>query len=49
MQKSLGKGSAWIVHSANNHTISISKYKPLVKSSFNKITKRIKPFKKRLD
>ena len=33
IQISLGKGSGWIIDSVIDHTISISKYNPLVGSS----------------
>ena len=46
MQKSLGKGSDWIIDSVINHTINISKYNPIAGSSYQ-TTKRIKPSKKR--
>ena len=45
IQKSLGKGSGWIIDSIIGHTISISKYNPLPGSSYE-ITKRIRPSKK---
>ena len=35
IQKSLGKGSGWIIDSVIDHTISVSKCNPLVWSSFN--------------
>ena len=33
IQKSLAKGSGWIINSVIDHTISISKYNPLAGSS----------------
>ena len=48
IQKSLGKGSGWIIDSVIDHDISISKYNPLAGSIYQ-ITKRIRPYKKRLD
>ena len=44
----LEKGSGWIIDSVIDHSISISKYNPLAGSSY-KITKRIRPFMKRID
>ena len=44
IQKSLGKGSSWIVDSIIDHSISISKYNPLAG-----ITKRTKRSKKTID
>ena len=49
IQKPLGKGSGWIIDSGIDHTISISKYNPLAESSYIKLCKRIRPFKKCLD
>ena len=40
-QKSLGKGSDWIIDSAIDHTISISKYNPLAGSSYIKLQKEL--------
>ena len=37
IQKSLGKGSVWIIDSVIDHTISISKYNPLNGSSYIKL------------
>ena len=37
IQKSLGKGSGWIIDSIIDHTISISKYNPLAGSSYIKL------------
>ena len=34
IQKSLGKGSGWIIDSIIDHTISISNYNPLAGSSY---------------
>ena len=39
MQKSLGNGSAWIIDSVIDHTISISEYNPLAGSSYIKLPK----------
>ena len=47
IQKSLGKGSGWIIDSVIDHTINISKYNRLAGSSY--ITQRIRPSKERLD
>ena len=41
IQKSLGKGSGCITDSVIDHTISISKYIPLVRSSYFKIPKEL--------
>ena len=41
IQKSLGKGSAWIIDSVIDHTISISKYNPLSGSSYIKLLKEL--------
>ena len=46
IQKSLGKGSGWIIDSVIDHTISISTFSW---KQLYKITKRIRPFKKRSD
>ena len=47
-QKSLGKGSGWIIDSVINHTISISKYNPLAGSSYIKLPKELNHPRKRL-
>ena len=39
IQKSLGKGSGWIIDSVIDHTISISNYNPLAGSSYIKLPK----------
>ena len=39
IQKSLGKGSGWMVDLVINHTISISKYNLLAGSSYIKLPK----------
>ena len=39
IQKSLGKGSGWIIDSVIDHTISISKHNPLAGSSYIKLPK----------
>ena len=41
IQKSLGKGSGWIIDSVIDHTISISKYNPLARSSYIKLPKEL--------
>ena len=41
IQKSLGKGSGWIIDSVIDHTISISKYNPLTGSSYIKLPKEL--------
>ena len=41
IQKSLGKGSDWIIDSIVNHTTSISKYNRLVGSSHIKLLKEL--------
>ena len=41
IQKSLGKGSGLIIDSAIDHTISISKYRPLAKRSYIKLPKKL--------
>ena len=43
IQKPLGKSSDWIIDSVIDHTINISKYKPLA------LAKRMRPSKKRID
>ena len=48
-QKYLGKGSGWIIDSVIDHNINISNYNPSPGSSYNQITKRIRPSKKRFD
>ena len=40
-QKSLGKGSHWIIYSVIDHTISVSKYNPLAGSSYIKLPKEL--------
>ena len=39
IQKSLGKGSGWIIDSVIEHSISVSKYNPLARSSYIKLPK----------
>ena len=39
MQKSLGKGSCWIIDSVVNHTINVSKYNSLAGRSYIKLPK----------
>ena len=41
IQKSLGKGSDWIIDSVVGHDINISKYNPLVGSSYIKLPKEL--------
>ena len=41
MKKSLGKGSGWIIDSVIHHTISISKYNLLARSSYIKLPKEL--------
>ena len=41
LQRSLGKGSGWIIDSVVIHTINISKYKPLAGNSFIKLIQNI--------
>ena len=41
IQKSLGKGSGWIIDSVIDHTISISKYNPLAGSSYIKLPREL--------
>ena len=41
MQKSLGKGSGWIIGSVLNYTINISRYDPLPGSSYIKFAKEL--------
>ena len=41
MQKSLGKGSGWIIDSVIYHNVNISKYNPLAGSSYTKLQKEL--------
>ena len=41
MQKSLGKGSGWIIDSVIDHNISISKYNHFSGSSYIKLPKEL--------
>ena len=41
IQKSLGKGSGWIIDSVTDYAISISKYSPLAGSSYIKLLKEL--------
>ena len=41
IQKSLGEGSGWIIDSLIDHSINISKYKPLAGSSYIKLPKEL--------
>ena len=47
-QKSLGKGSGWIIDSVIDHTISISKYNPLGRSSYIKLPTELDHLRKGL-
>ena len=49
MQKHFGKGSGWIIHSVDIHTINVSKHNPLVSSSSIKLEKKNTPSRKRFD
>ena len=49
MQKSLGKGSGWIIYLVIGHTISISKYNPLAGRSYIKLSKEFDHPRKRLN
>ena len=48
IQRSLGKGSGWIIDSVIDHNISISKYNPLAGSTYIKLSKELDYPKKRL-
>ena len=48
IQKSLGKGSGWFIDSVIDHTISISKYNPLVRSTYIKLPKELNHLRKGL-
>ena len=39
--KSLGKGSCWIINSVIDHTVNISKYNPLLGSSYIKLPNKL--------
>ena len=41
IQRSLGKNSGWIIDSAIDHTISMSKYNPLAGSSYIKLPREL--------
>ena len=41
IQKTLGKGSGWIIDSVIDHTNSISKYNPLAVNSYIKLPKKL--------
>ena len=41
IQKTLGKGSSWIIDSIIDHTISISKYNTLAGSSYIKLPEKL--------
>ena len=47
IQKSLEKGSGWIIDSVIDHTISISKYNPVAGSSYIKLPKELVSPRKR--
>ena len=47
-QRSLGKGSGWIIDSVIDQTISISKYNPLAGSSYTKLPKELDHLRKGL-
>ena len=46
IQKSTGKGSAWIIDSIIDRNIDISKYNPLAGSSYIKLPKELNHLKK---
>ena len=48
IQKSLGKGSGWIIDSVIDHTVSISKYNPLAGSSYIILPKELDHLRKGL-
>ena len=48
IQKSLGKGSSWIIDSVIDHTVSISKYNPLGGSTYTKLPRALDHPRKRL-
>ena len=48
IQKSLGKGSGWIIDLIIDHNNNISKYSPLAGSSYIKLPKKINHPKKSL-
>ena len=41
IQKSLGKGSCWVIDSVRDHNINISNYNPLASSSYTKLPKEL--------
>ena len=41
IQKSLGKGSSWIIDSVIDRDINVSKYNPLASSSYIKLPKEL--------
>ena len=41
-QKSLGKGSGWVIDSVIEYNISILRYNPLARSSYIKLRKELK-------
>ena len=41
IQKSLGKGSVWIIDSVREHNINISKFNPLAGSSYINLPKQL--------
>ena len=48
IQKSLGKGSSWIIDSVIDHTSNISKSNPLAANSYIKLPKELDHPRKRL-
>ena len=48
IQKSLSKGSGWIIDSVIDHSVSISKYNPLARSSYIRLPKELDHPKKTL-
>ena len=48
IQKSFGKGSGWFTDSVIDHTISISKYNPLARSTYIKLPKELNHLRKGL-
>ena len=48
IQKSIRKGSDWIIDSVVDHNISISKYSPLAGNSYNKLPKELDQLRKDL-
>ena len=48
IQKPSLKDSGWIIDSVIDHTISISKYNPLAGGSCMKLSKKIRPSRKKI-